>query len=320
MIVPRLNRRSNLCSTASNGYSTRSTRIHGGPGPVAVRKKETPTPDHARVVVSTEDGVIHPDTGHRPGSDLPVAAHLTTLDQAAAHQRPCHQAPRRHRPVRHRPGPGVGHRPGLLPRRRHLGFLHDRLAARFDIGPGDTLTARLEAIGYDLADGRTAVLSHLHQDHIGGLPELERRPGHGSRARPLRDPAPTGVPVAAGRTACATTGEREAPPRSPLARTRRPRVAAAHRPGPRHRPRARGPRRARPWPAASRFCRCSSRMCQSRSLPVLNSRPQVTHFTGIGGSSRSTGRHAGCTPPRRRQSHKAAGSISSAPVARGLRR
>jgi glyoxylase-like metal-dependent hydrolase (beta-lactamase superfamily II) len=86
---------------------------------------------------------------------------------------------------------------------------------------------------------RTAVLSHLHQDHIGGLPELERRPGHGSRARRLRDPAPTGVPVA-GRTACATTGEREAPPRSRLARTRRPREAAAHRPGPRHRPRARG--------------------------------------------------------------------------------
>jgi hypothetical protein len=37
-------------------------------------------------------------------------------------------------------------------------------------------------------------------------------------------------------------------------------------------------------------CRCSSRMCQSRSLLVLNSRPPVTHFTGVGGSSRSTGR------------------------------
>jgi hypothetical protein len=69
--------------------------------------------------------------------------------------------------------------------------------------------------------------------------ELERRPGHGSRARPLRDPAPTGVPVAVGRTACATTGEREAPLRSRLARTRRPRVAAACRPGPRHRPHGR---------------------------------------------------------------------------------
>jgi hypothetical protein len=89
-------------------------------------------------------------------ADLPVAAHLTTLDQAAAHQRLRRRAPRRHRAVRHRPGPGVGHRPGLLPRRRHR-ILYDRLAARFDIGPGDTLTARLEA--------------------IGGLPEFERRPG-----------------------------------------------------------------------------------------------------------------------------------------------
>jgi hypothetical protein len=75
--------------------------------------------------------------------------------------------------------------------------------------------------------------------------ELERRPGHGSRARPLRDPAPTGVPVAVGRTACATTGEREAPLRSRLARTRRPRVAAACRPGPRHRPHGRGGRDGR---------------------------------------------------------------------------
>jgi hypothetical protein len=204
-----------------------------------------------RVVVGTGTVSIHPDTWHRPGSDLPVAAPhdtgpsrcpSTPMSSSTATASCCSTPARagRRSPTR------------LLPRLRHLGFLYDRLA-RFDIGPGDTLTARLEAIGYDLAEVRTAVLSHLHQDHIGGLPELERRPGHGSRARPLRDPAPTGVPVAAGRTACATMGERKAPPRSRLARTRRPRVAAARRPGPRHRPRARGPRRARPWPAASLF-------------------------------------------------------------------
>jgi hypothetical protein len=51
--------------------------------------------------------------------------------------------------------------------------------------------------------------------------------------------------VAVGRTACATTGEREAPLRSRLARTRRPRVAAACRPGPRHRPHGRGGRDGR---------------------------------------------------------------------------
>jgi Metallo-beta-lactamase superfamily len=221
---------------------------------------------------------IHPDTWHRPGSDLPVAAHLTTLDQAAAHQRLCRRAPRRHRAVRHPPGAGVGHRPGLLPRRRHLRFLYDRLATRFDIGPGATFTARLEAIGYDLADVRTAVLSHLHQNHIGGLPELERRPGHRSRARRLRDLPRRGVPVAAGRTACATTGEREAPPRSRLARTR----PSAGGGGPSAWSAPRG-RDGRVLGRRRLSCTCFSRMCQSRSLLVLNSRPPVTHFTGIGG-------------------------------------
>jgi N-acyl homoserine lactone hydrolase len=51
------------------------------------------------------------------------------------------------------------------------GLLYRRLA-RFDIAPDQTLTARLAAIGYDIADVRTVVLSHLHQDHIGGLREL----------------------------------------------------------------------------------------------------------------------------------------------------
>jgi len=51
------------------------------------------------------------------------------------------------------------------------GFLYDRLA-RFDIGEQDTLTAQLATLGYVPSDVNTAILSHLHQDHIGGLPEL----------------------------------------------------------------------------------------------------------------------------------------------------
>jgi glyoxylase-like metal-dependent hydrolase (beta-lactamase superfamily II) len=51
------------------------------------------------------------------------------------------------------------------------GHLYHRLA-RFDIGENDTLTAQLAALGYVPADVDTAIVSHLHQDHIGGLREL----------------------------------------------------------------------------------------------------------------------------------------------------
>src|SRR6266498_5612700 len=51
------------------------------------------------------------------------------------------------------------------------GSLYDRLA-RFHIGEQDTLTAQLATLGYAPADVDTAILSHLHEDHIGGLPEL----------------------------------------------------------------------------------------------------------------------------------------------------
>ena len=59
-----------------------------------------------------------------------------------------------------------GYFPGGL-----TGYLYDRLA-RFDIGEQDTLTAQLATLGYAPSDVDTAILSHLHQDHIGGLPEL----------------------------------------------------------------------------------------------------------------------------------------------------
>jgi len=52
-----------------------------------------------------------------------------------------------------------------------LRFFFNRLA-RFRIGAGDTLTAQLAAAGLDIADVTTVVISHLHQDHIGGLREL----------------------------------------------------------------------------------------------------------------------------------------------------
>jgi N-acyl homoserine lactone hydrolase len=48
------------------------------------------------------------------------------------------------------------------------GLIYDRLA-RCDIGEQDTLTAQLTLLGYAPADVDTAILSHLHEDHIGGI-------------------------------------------------------------------------------------------------------------------------------------------------------
>jgi N-acyl homoserine lactone hydrolase len=53
------------------------------------------------------------------------------------------------------------------------GVIYDRLA-RFHIGEEETLDAQLGTLGYAAGDVDTAVLSHLHQDHIGGIPELSR--------------------------------------------------------------------------------------------------------------------------------------------------
>jgi hypothetical protein len=53
------------------------------------------------------------------------------------------------------------------------GFAYDRLA-KFDIDSDSTLSAMLSGLGYSLSDVRIVILSHLHQDHIGGLPDLTR--------------------------------------------------------------------------------------------------------------------------------------------------
>jgi glyoxylase-like metal-dependent hydrolase (beta-lactamase superfamily II) len=50
--------------------------------------------------------------------------------------------------------------------------LYDRLA-RFEIGADETLDLGLRRLGYEVGDVSTAVVSHLHQDHIGGLGALD---------------------------------------------------------------------------------------------------------------------------------------------------
>lgn len=52
-----------------------------------------------------------------------------------------------------------------------LRLAYSRLA-RFEIGEDDTLTAQLAGLGYRIDDVTKAIVSHLHQDHIGGLREL----------------------------------------------------------------------------------------------------------------------------------------------------
>jgi N-acyl homoserine lactone hydrolase len=51
-------------------------------------------------------------------------------------------------------------------------LVYDRLA-RFYIGEEETLTAQLATLGYEPSDVDTAILSHLHEDHLGGLRELK---------------------------------------------------------------------------------------------------------------------------------------------------
>lgn len=79
--------------------------------------------------------------------------------------------------------------PGYFPS-GPLGLIYSRLA-EFDIAPDDTLSARLENLGYRIGDVDKAVISHLHQDHIGGLRDLAHaeilisRPEWESLAKPL---------------------------------------------------------------------------------------------------------------------------------------
>ena len=53
------------------------------------------------------------------------------------------------------------------------GVLYRRLAT-FRINEDQTMTAGLERLGYRSSEVSTAVISHLHQDHIGGVSEISQ--------------------------------------------------------------------------------------------------------------------------------------------------
>ena len=48
----------------------------------------------------------------------------------------------------------------------------ERHIFRWHIGPEDSLSAQLERAGYSAADVSTAVISHLHCDHVGGIADI----------------------------------------------------------------------------------------------------------------------------------------------------
>jgi N-acyl homoserine lactone hydrolase len=51
------------------------------------------------------------------------------------------------------------------------GLIYRRLA-RFHVSEDETVTSGLASLGYQPSEVTTAVISHLHQDHIGGISEL----------------------------------------------------------------------------------------------------------------------------------------------------
>lgn len=60
--------------------------------------------------------------------------------------------------------------PGYWPDRVTRFFMNHIF--RWEIGPEDTLAHQLELAGYSRADVATAVLSHLHADHAGGIRDI----------------------------------------------------------------------------------------------------------------------------------------------------
>ena len=124
--------------------------------------------------ISTGSVRIHRQ--HAEGSRLPVPVWLF-LSRAWTAPRPVHCFL-----IEHREGlvlfdtgedPASTSDPGYFPSRGLAGWAYRRLA-RFDITPDDGVGRQIRAAGYSPDDVRMVVLSHLHQDHIGGLREIPK--------------------------------------------------------------------------------------------------------------------------------------------------
>ena len=118
---------------------------------------------------STGSVRIHPQ--HARGSRWPVLIWLL-LSQRWEAPRPIHVFV-----VEHEHGlvvfdtgqdPASVSDPSYYPASRFTRIIY-RSTARFEFGPTDSVPAQFKATGYAPEDVRFVVLSHLHQDHIGGL-------------------------------------------------------------------------------------------------------------------------------------------------------
>jgi Metallo-beta-lactamase superfamily/Glucose-6-phosphate dehydrogenase, NAD binding domain len=120
-------------------------------------------------VIRTGAVQIHPRAALRhPQAAVLVAADLPAVDTTTADQRLRHRARQEADPVRHRARPRLSHRRELLPRRLHRLPLRPARPLRYH----RVRHPERAQLGYAPADVSTAIVSHPHEDHIGGLPEL----------------------------------------------------------------------------------------------------------------------------------------------------
>lgn len=127
---------------------------------------------HAVATFSTGRVQIHPQHAH--GSRLPSLAWIL-LSPTWGDWRPIHVFVVEHDRglVLFDAGQDIAslRDPDYYPSSAVMRLIYRRLA-RFEMGSNETVSAQLGALGYRAEDVRWVVLSHLHQDHIGGLREL----------------------------------------------------------------------------------------------------------------------------------------------------